>query len=228
MSRARPRLSPWTWALLAFGGSAVVGLTGYAAWRWRMGDETGPLPGETLFVGPAQPEDHARALLKAQRAAARDPTKPYDGLDGLHPTFRMALLRALEDLRQQGYEPKVYETIRIAERQRLMYDRGASKVSQVGPHHYGLAADIIDGRPHPSRRGQIVGWGSWHTDTTVPNRGKHRAGDLQAADMARDFYEALGRAARAQGLVWGGDWRSFVDKPHVEHGNASTLIAQMS
>lgn len=29
-------------------------------------------------------------------------------------------------------------------------------------------------------------------------------------------YEAIGPAAEARGLVWGGRWRSPVDKPHVE------------
>jgi hypothetical protein len=33
------------------------------------------------------------------------------------------------------------------------------------------------------------------------------------------FRDKLGPAARAHGLVWGGDFKSFVDLPHVEMAN---------
>lgn len=31
------------------------------------------------------------------------------------------------------------------------------------------------------------------------------------------FWEALGKAAKEEGLVWGGDWKSFLDVAHVQN-----------
>lgn len=37
-------------------------------------------------------------------------------------------------------------------------------------------------------------------------------------------YRPVGALAREQGLVWGGDWKSIRDCPHVELANADALI----
>lgn len=39
-------------------------------------------------------------------------------------------------------------------------------------------------------------------------------------------WETFGRVARSLGLEWGGDWRSFPDRPHVQMTKGRTL-AQM-
>ena len=36
------------------------------------------------------------------------------------------------------------------------------------------------------------------------------------AAEANGFWQALGAAAKAEGLNWGGDWRSFKDWAHVQ------------
>ena len=33
---------------------------------------------------------------------------------------------------------------------------------------------------------------------------------------AKGFWKALGRAGKAEGLYWGGDWRSFKDWAHLQ------------
>lgn len=45
-----------------------------------------------------------------------------------------------------------------------------------------------------------------------------------ASVSARPIWIALGVAAREQGLVWGGDWKGFVDKPHVELPDWRSLV----
>lgn len=40
----------------------------------------------------------------------------------------------------------------------------------------------------------------------------------------RPIWIALGVAAREQGLVWGGDWKGFPDKPHVELPDWRSLV----
>ena len=51
------------------------------------------------------------------------------------------------------------------------------------------AADIVDRR---------YGWGG------------------PAKNLGFKFWKDLGAAARAEGLTWGGDWRSFKDVAHVQ------------
>ncbi|MHB1001289.1 MAG: M15 family metallopeptidase [Armatimonadota bacterium] len=35
-------------------------------------------------------------------------------------------------------------------------------------------------------------------------------------DVSSSWWLAFGRLAASSGLIWGGNWRHFVDKPHVE------------
>jgi peptidoglycan L-alanyl-D-glutamate endopeptidase CwlK len=39
------------------------------------------------------------------------------------------------------------------------------------------------------------------------------------------YWEALGEEARALGLVWGGDWRTFKDVAHIQGRQNSELAA---
>ena len=135
-------------------------------------------------------------------------------LDGLNPNFKEKLTQLLEKLKNKGYSPRVYETLRTNERQSYLFSIGASKIQHTGNHGRGTAADIIDGRGHPDRAGQIVAWGSWEGEEKRQGR-KPSTGDIEATKMATDFFDALGAAAVEVGLTWGGHW-NFVDKPHVE------------
>lgn len=40
------------------------------------------------------------------------------------------------------------------------------------------------------------------------------------------FWDYLGHCARAAGLTWGGDWKSPVDKPHIEWPESDSLTYQ--
>lgn len=122
--------------------------------------------------------------------------KPIADLQCLAPKFRRALDRALEQLRGMGYEPRVVETLRTAERQQWLhgfgrlYDDGRGVVTHSFDgdeswHFYGLAADVVCARK------------------------------LWAAPRA--FWDAAGRAYARQALEWGGDW-TFRDFPHVQWG----------
>lgn len=104
------------------------------------------------------------------------------------------VVRVLEALESEGFRPRiVYAWRSMAEQQRLR-DAGKSRVSfsfHNAQRKDGVpracAADIVDRR-----------WG-W----------------ARAAETA-GFWEALGRLAKAQGLYWGGDWRSVKDWAHVQ------------
>ncbi len=120
-------------------------------------------------------------------------------LDSLDKDLRKKVERVLDNLKGEGFKPKIVYAWRSVEVQRQLVAQGHSKVrfsfhnaqyKNGRPRAY--AADIIDRR-----------W-AWSD-----------------AAMDNGFWAALGRIAKAEGLFWGGDWRSFKDWAHVQaHPNS--------
>jgi len=111
----------------------------------------------------------------------------------LEPRFARTLLDVAAKIERRGYPVVLIEGYRSPERQDVLAD-GEQRVTQArgfqSRHQYGLAADLA-----PLRDGQIV---------------------LSERDpWAWQAYQALGEAAEAAGLVWGGRW-SLRDYGHVE------------
>jgi hypothetical protein len=107
---------------------------------------------------------------------------------GFDPKLQAALPLIMQDLRNQGYQPKIASGIRTPEEQAEKVRLGYSQ-TQNSKHLYGKAADIVDQR-----------WG-W---------------DGPAADPNHPFWNALGEAAKRHGVQWGGDWKNFRDPAHVQ------------
>lgn len=119
------------------------------------------------------------------------------GTGGLAPKVQEAVERVLSRMRAEGFNPRLFETLRTAERQDFLfgfgrrYDDGRGIVTKVqshlhGWHGYGLAVDIVENDATP-----------W----TAPQA----------------FWNALGAAAEANGMTWGGRWK-FLDVPHIQWG----------
>lgn len=145
--------------------------------------------------------------------------KPIRDLSRLEPTFKQKIDNLIKALKKQGFKPYINETFRTPERQAFLFSIKATKIETGGMHEKGLAVDIIDGRPHPDKKKLIVGWGSYESDAN--KKGKEPTpGDIKATQMANEFFTALGVEASKQGLVWGGSWKTFIDKPHVEESRA--------
>ena len=160
-------------------------------------------------------------LFVRQKGADAMSTERQTSLDGLHPDFLPKLQQLLDRLKARGFKPWMYETTRTTARQDWLYASGRTRPgpivtnvsgkarNELVGHAAGKAADIIDGRAHPSRSGQRVGWGTW----------SGQDGDETAAEMAEDFFRALGEEAEALGLTWGGRWTlsgGGKDMPHVQ------------
>jgi peptidoglycan hydrolase-like protein with peptidoglycan-binding domain len=115
--------------------------------------------------------------------------------------FRGKVQTVLESLRKEGFQPHiVYGWRSVAVQQRLVAE-GKSKVRfsfHNGQKPDGTpkayAADIIDKR-----------W-SW-----------------EKAAETNGFWDALGKAAKDVGLVWGGDWNDFRDVAHIQGRQNSEL-----
>jgi hypothetical protein len=112
----------------------------------------------------------------------------------LAPRVRTAVVNVVDRLSAQGFDPLVFETLRLPQVQAEYFRRGTSKQRDVlrSMHGHGLAVDIIS---------QSRLW-------------KPEAG----------FWTALGEAARAEGMAWGGDWRSFKDLPHIQWGRFPGVV----
>lgn len=129
-------------------------------------------------------------------------------LDDLDPEASARVSRVLAALLSAGWSPLVHETYRSPERQEHLASLGRSRVSKDGAHQERRAVDVVDGA---TVAGHLNLWGasldSWGlTPEQVEERKAH----------AEAFFQALGSAARAEGLTWGGGWTSFYDPAHIE------------
>jgi peptidoglycan L-alanyl-D-glutamate endopeptidase CwlK len=112
----------------------------------------------------------------------------------LAPAMRIKVQHVVERMEAQGFDPLVFETLRLPQVQAEYARRGTSKQRDVlrSMHGHGLAVDIV----------------SLTTYWSAP----------------KAFWDALGEAARAEGLAWGGDWKSFKDLPHIQWGKYPGVV----
>lgn len=124
-------------------------------------------------------------------------------LNHLYGPFREKVLLVLADLEayaqkhMQGYSWRIVEGFRTAKYQRSLYAQGRTRKGPIvtmrdgyksrSNHQSSLAVDIVPFHGHDF---------DW--------------------DGKKEWWDYLGHVARAHGLVWGGDWHSFKDNPHIE------------
>jgi peptidoglycan L-alanyl-D-glutamate endopeptidase CwlK len=135
----------------------------------------------------------------------------------VHPTARMLFQCVLEELVSLGYNPVVVEVYRPPSRQRMLYAQGRTDTQLLEKGfteseivQYRKAGYTVDKRPVS------------HTLNSMHTRG--RAMDIAwfvdgktTYDVPNSWWEAYGALARKHGLIWGGDWKKFKDRPHVEY-----------
>lgn len=115
-------------------------------------------------------------------------------LASMKPELAVKVRQVLVALSAKGFQPKVFYGWRSVTVQARLFAEGKSKV-RFSFHNaqrpdgtpLSYAADIIDARYAWTSQAETSG-----------------------------FWKALGEAAKAQGLVWGGDWVSFRDWAHVQ------------
>ena len=122
------------------------------------------------------------------------------GIDKLHPELQVCVNKFLEECKKQGLNVLVTETLRTLEEQEELYAQGRTKPGNIvtnargyqSPHAWGVAFDFcrnVKGKEYDNTDG---------------------------------FFDKVGRIAETMfdnteyDLFWGGDFKSFVDKPHVE------------
>lgn len=122
-------------------------------------------------------------------------------LASLHPRFRPRVSAVIARLRADRFRPVIVYGWRSVAVQERLFRAGTSKV-RFSFHN----AQTPDGLP-----------AAWAVDL-VDDRWYWREPD------AHVFFRALGRAAKAEGLIWGGDWK-FRDWAHVQGRRNAELAA---
>ena len=122
----------------------------------------------------------------------------------LHPEVQDIIPRFLEECKKQGLIVKITDTIRTKTEQDNLYAQGRTKPGKIvtwvkypySNHNWGMAFDICR------------------------NDGKGAYNDSDS------WFSKVGQVGKKFGLVWGGDWKDSVDKPHFEltkYGSTTTL-----
>ena len=156
------------------------------------------LPGFPGNVGPPEGVEESRDLKDAE------------------PLLADAVLRIMADFKaEQGRELIVTSVWRSRERQHALYEQGRAMIPQADGKmgwvidRPGEVVTNIDGLKRRSRHNFYP---SQAVDVCVdldPGPGKHVVWDYAA-------YEPLGELCTRHGLVWGGSWTRFPDRPHLE------------
>jgi hypothetical protein len=126
----------------------------------------------------------------------------------LYPPFREKVEAILTELahysatHMPGYRWMVTEGHRSVKRQQWLYAQGRTRRGSIvtqrdgvktrSNHQSSLSVDFAASQRKPN--------GNWVVDYGIEQR----------------HWNYLGHLARKHGLVWGGDWKTFVDRPHVE------------
>jgi len=122
------------------------------------------------------------------------------GIDKLHPELQLAVNKFLNECKKQGLDVIVTETLRTQAEQEALYAKGRTEPGKIvtncrgyqSPHCWGVAFDFCRNKK------------GWEYDNT------------------EGFFDRVGAIAKTifddteYDLFWGGDFRTFVDKPHVE------------
>lgn len=112
----------------------------------------------------------------------------------LHPEMRDRCLGFIAECRKCGLRVGISQTWRTKAEQDDLYAQGRTKAGSIvtncrypySPHNWGVAFDI------------------YRND----GQGAYNDGD--------GWFKSCGQVGKRLGLFWGGDFRSFVDKPHFE------------
>ncbi|MBR5193102.1 MAG: peptidoglycan-binding protein [Bacteroidaceae bacterium] len=121
----------------------------------------------------------------------------------LHPELQEKLQKTINDCKAAGITIKISECLRTVAEQEALYAQGRTKPGNIvtnargtsysSQHQWGIAADFFLAM-------DVDGDGSTADDSYNDKTG---------------LFGKVGKIAKQNGLGWGGDWKSPVDKPHL-------------
>jgi peptidoglycan L-alanyl-D-glutamate endopeptidase CwlK len=116
-------------------------------------------------------------------------------LKKVHPELANRVRMLINTFAQSGVQIEVVQGLRTFAEQDALFAQGRSKPGQIvtrarggqSNHNYGLAIDVV-----PYSNGKP----NWNAPNSI--------------------WSAIGAEAEKLGLEWGGDWKRFIDRPHVQ------------
>lgn len=134
-----------------------------------------------------------------------------DKLAGVHPKLVIAAHAIMDAMRTLGHPMIVTDGVRTLARQQELYAQGRTTPGVIVTNTDGIIHKS-NHQPHDDGYGYAV-------DMTFLDRdGKPTWSD----SCPWDLYGAM---VRVLGLVWGGDWKSIQDRPHMELPDRKTVNA---
>jgi peptidoglycan L-alanyl-D-glutamate endopeptidase CwlK len=135
--------------------------------------------------------------LKANLAQSVSPLDSVSEsrLSKVNPELASRIRAMAADLKAQGIDIRVTDSLRTVEEQNDLYAQGRTKPGNIvtnakggsSYHNYGLAVDIVP---------MVNGKANYN--------------------VSADTWNKIGAAGKKYGLEWGGDFKSIVDKPHFQ------------
>jgi peptidoglycan LD-endopeptidase CwlK len=116
-------------------------------------------------------------------------------LKKVHPELAKRVRLLIEDLAKAGMQIEVVQGLRTFAEQDALFAQGRTKPGNVvtnarggqSNHNYGLAVDVV-----PFSNGKP----NWNAPNSI--------------------WMAIGAEAEKLGMEWGGNWKKFIDKPHIQ------------
>ena len=121
----------------------------------------------------------------------------------LHPTLQRGAAEFLKRCEKAGLKVLITETIRDAEYQATLYAKGRARIGSIVTNLRGTK-----GQESPHQFGVAF-------DICKNVKGNEYNDSM--------FFKKCGDIWKEMGGVWGGDWTSFVDKPHFEFTNGKSV-----
>lgn len=115
-------------------------------------------------------------------------------MTGLKPELQQKTEIIIEEMFKQGHAVMVFQGFRSFAEQDYLYEQGRTRPGNIvtnakagqSRHNFGEAVDMVF---------MVDGKPSW--------AGHHP-------------WALMGRIGKESGLIWGGDWISFIDRPHFQ------------
>jgi peptidoglycan LD-endopeptidase CwlK len=126
-------------------------------------------------------------------------------LEGLNPVAKQTFSELLLRLNAEGEDICITDGYRSAEEQDALYAQGRTKPGKIvtnarggySLHNFGCAIDFVP----VSKTGAF----------------------LWSGKEAERRFKEVGEVAKSMGIEWGGDWKTFPDKPHVQFTQGLTI-----
>lgn len=172
---------------------------------------------DQVFATPAEKEQFEASYavftdfvrFSQANPSGEDPGLPGSGLMGspgvsgngvsityCHPVMVIKMNQLVEECARQGLTIRITQTYRTVEQQDALYAQGRTKPGNIVTNARG------------SSYSSMHQWGIAFDFCRNDGRGAYNDSD--------GFFRKVGQIGKSLGLEWGGDWTSFVDKPHFQ------------